>query len=95
LGGEIEHNNSKEIDGRIHELLIHLDDGTLQDFGTSIESIIGRHLQDCKECERLHDALLEAYRRSLPAEKQARLEQSGILRAGRITEEFNEKRHIR
>src|ERR1035438_455637 len=91
----MEHDNPREIDGLIHELLISLDDESLQAVGSSIESLVRRHFGSCKECDRRHNNALEAYRRSLPAEKQARLEQAAILLAGKITEEFNEKKHIR
>src|ERR1035438_2532178 len=77
----MEHDNPREIDGLIHELLISLDDESLQAVGSSIESLVRRHFGSCKECDRRHNNALEAYRRSLPAEKQARLEQAAILRS--------------
>jgi hypothetical protein len=91
----MDHDDRKEIDGLTHEVLIRLDDGSFQRFSSSIESLVRRHLRTCKECDRRHNDLLEAYRRSLPAEKQQRIEQVAILLAGKITEQFNERKHIR
>ena len=93
--GQQDQANSDEIDGLIHELLSRLDDKNLQAVGSSVESLIWRHLRTCKDCERRHDNALDTYRRSLPAEKQARLEEIALLLAGSITEQFNEKRHLR
>lgn len=91
----MEHDNTEEIDGLIHELLVSLDDDSIQAVASSIESLVWRHFGSCKECERRHDNVLESYRRSLPAAKQACLEEVAILLAGKITEQFNEKKHLR
>ena len=91
----MEHDSPEKIEDLIHELLIRLGDKSLQTVESSVESLIWRHFRTCKECGDRHNDALEAYRLSLPAEKQARLEQMGILLAGKITEEFNEKKHIR
>lgn len=76
-------------------LLIGLDDESLTVVGQSIELLVWRHFRSCKDCERRHDDALEAYRRSLPAEKQARLGEVAILLAATISEQFNEKKHLR
>lgn len=87
--------NTEKIDGLIHELLSRLDDEGLQAVGSSVESLVWRHFRTCKDCQRRHDDALDAYRRSLPAEKQARLGEIAVLLAGSITEQLNEKRHLR
>jgi hypothetical protein len=91
----MEPDNPEEIDGLIHELLVSLDDESLQAIASTIESLAWRHLGSCKACDRRHNNAVESYRRSLPAAKQARLEEVAILLAGKITEQFNEKKHVR
>lgn len=87
--------NSETIDNLIHGLLIGLDDESLTVVGQSFELLVWRHFRSCKDCEHRHDDALEAYRRNLPAEMQARLGEVAILLAATISEQFNEKKHLR
>lgn len=86
--------DEKQLDVMIHEVTGLLDSESLFKLSPDSQEIIRRHASVCPDCQVRRHELLDAYQRSLPSEKRARLEAVAHFLAAEISEKAEETHYL-